>query len=288
MLHPVVDRDANVADLPQLGPRPLVALQRLGEGAAPADRPHGVRERLADRPVARGVEGDHLLDARGFPSLDIEGENLVDIVLHAVQAAAGPGNATLVVDTGAGRIGDVDAGLAGANLQPDDVGVGVLGEAGAGGVGGDRVEMTALQLAVAGHAPVQDAPIERGHDLHPAGPVLGRDPPLHPRPVLVGHTDETVGLQPRQPARPVAEAEVAAKHGATQIKLVPVGEQLDGVHPDGFLTLDAKLQQEPVGEIYEILVQDGNPGHDRGLPVVAAVDVGTRVMHVLVGLGPGK
>src|SRR5215218_4789973 len=112
-LNPVVFGDAYVADGPQLAPGSGVTFEGLGERLVTVDRLYGVGQRLAYGMVARGVEGDHLLDAHGDPLFDLEGEHLVYIVLHLVEAAVHTDHLVLPIDPGAGGLGDTYARLAG-------------------------------------------------------------------------------------------------------------------------------------------------------------------------------
>jgi hypothetical protein len=234
-LDPGVFRNPHVANFPQLVPRAGVMLEGLGERRVTADVLAGVDQRLVYGSVARGVEGDHLLDAYGLFLFDIKGEHLVYVVLHLVEAAIHIEISSLGVDAGAGRLGDVDARLAGSRLESDDLG--------AEGPGRDRVEVAAFEALVTGDALVRDPAVESGDHLHPPRPVLRSDGPLHRRLVHVGHAHEAPRLERRLAPRPVTEPLVTLEQSVTRVVLLPVGEDLDVVYPYGLFPLDPQLQE---------------------------------------------
>ncbi len=145
--------------------------------------------------------------------------------------------------------------------------------------------MAALQLAVARDVAVDDAAVQRRDDLDRARPVLGCQRPLDRRLVGVRHAREAPAVQRRLAAAAVAKAQPPDDHRQADVVLVRVVEQLDVVEADRVLVLDLELQDEPVGEVDEILVEDRPPAHDRRLAVVQAVGVGAGVMD-LVGVLP--
>ena len=152
-LDPIVFRDPHVAELPELVPRPRVALEGLLERPVPANGLPGVDQRLVYGGVARGVERDHLLHVHRLLLPDLEGEHLVDVVLHLVEAAIRVEPCPVAVDAGAGRLGDVEVRLSRSHLQGDNLG--------AERPRGHRVEVSPFQLSVTGHAPVRDPTVER-------------------------------------------------------------------------------------------------------------------------------
>jgi hypothetical protein len=276
-LDPVVSGDSHVAEIPQFIPRPRVMLEGFGVRPVAAHGLASIDQRLVDGGVARGIEGYHLLDAHRLLLLDPEGVHLVNVVLHLVEAAVGAELLVPPVDAGAGRLGDVDARLAGPGLQGDDLG--------AERPGGDRVEVPPFELPVTDDTPVRDPAVQRRYHLHIARPVLRRDGPLHGRLVHVSHADVAARLERGLAACPVAYPQATLELGVAHVVFVAVGEELDVFSPEGLLTFYAQLEQEPVREVDQVLVQDRHPGHDGGLPVEATVGVRARIAHS-VGLGP--
>ncbi len=277
VLHALVAGQEHVAGAPQLVPRPAVALQRLGEVGIAPDGLAGVRQRLVDRAVARGVQRDELLDADGLALAHVEAEHLLDVVLRLKQLAPDVELLGVSEHARAGGLGDVDVRLARLDVQRDDLG--------AERTRRDGVEVAALEVAVARDAAVGDAAVERGDDLDAARPVLRRQPPLDRGLVGVRHAHEAPAAQGRLAPAAVAEAQRPADHGDADVVLVAVLEQLDVADADRVLALDAQLQHEPVGKVDEVLVEDRPAAHDRRLAVVEPVGVRARVVDV-VGVLP--
>ena len=84
-LHALVSRHPHVAYPPQLVPCRGVALERSGEVGVAGRRLGRLDQRVADRRIPRRVERHHLLDPRRRALLHVEGEDLLDIVLHLIQ-----------------------------------------------------------------------------------------------------------------------------------------------------------------------------------------------------------
>ena len=101
----------------------------------------------------------------------------------------------------------------------------------------------------------------------------------------VGHADEPAAGQRCLPTGPVTKAKGPPDRGAADVELVTVAEQFDVGEPDRVLTFDAQLQDEPVRQVDEVFVEDGQAAKDRGLAVVAAVRVRSRVVDA-VGVFP--
>src|SRR5215213_6095340 len=134
-LNPVVFGDAHVADRPQLAPGSGVTFEGLGE-------------RLVYGMVARGVQGDHLLDAHGSFLLDLKSQYLVDVILHLVDAAVHTDHLVLPIDPGSGGLGNIYVRLAGLHPERDDVGTHRAGQL--------RLQVPAFELPVAGDAPLRN------------------------------------------------------------------------------------------------------------------------------------
>ena len=146
------------------------------------------------------------------------------------------------------------------------------------GAGGDRVEVAALELAVARDHLVGHPPVERGDHLHATRPILRGEDPLDAALVAVGHAHEPTTLQGRLTAREVPEAQLASHQRMPDVVVVPVGQELHVVEPDRVRALDAQFQHEPVGQVDQVLVVHRATTQDRGLAVEAAVGVGARVV----------
>ena len=144
-LDPVIVRYLHVARVPQFVPGTRVPPESLLERAAATGRRSGVSQRFVYGTVARGVEGDHLLDPDGRFLLDLEVQDLMDVVLHLKQATVHVQLAVLTIDLRAGRLGHVDPGLAGTDLQGDNLR--------AERPGGDGIQVPALRVARNGRRP---------------------------------------------------------------------------------------------------------------------------------------
>ena len=184
-----VARKADVADLPELLPRPRVTGEGLVERGIARDALDRVRQRLVDRAIPRRVQGRQLLHAHRLALLHVELEDLLDVVL-GLDGVAGDGELLRpAIDAGPRRHRHLDARMTGSRLQRDDVRTGDPGAL--------RIEVTSLELPVAGDALVEDPPVERRDDLDRARPVLGREVPGERRLVHAVHADEAPALQPR-------------------------------------------------------------------------------------------
>src|SRR3954451_15343752 len=145
--------------------------------------------------------------------------------------------------------------------------------------------MAPLELSVPGDPTVDDAAVDRRHDLDAARPVLGGDRPLDAGVMDVRHADEAAAPQLGHTTAAIAKAQGPHGDRAPDVDLVAVRKQLDVVEPDGVFALDTELEYEPVGEVDKILVEDGQSAEHRRLAVVDTVYVGTRVVDV-VGVLP--
>ena len=177
----------------------------------------------------------------------------------------------------AGRLADVQIRLPGLGLQRDDLGP--------ERPRGDRAQVAAFQLLVARDAAIPHPAVDRRDHLDAPRPVLRDERPLDPCVVCVGHADEPAALQCRLPAAAIAEAKVADDGRVPDVELVAVVEQLDVGEPDRVLALDAQLEDQPVRQVDEILVEHGQAAEDRRLAVVASVYVGAGIVHT-VGVLP--
>jgi len=273
----LISGHAAVARPPQFFPGCVVAVERRREVTVAGRRPGRLDQRVADRRVSRRVEGDHLLDPRRLALAHVEGQDLLDVVLHLVERPAGRQRLAAAEDARAGRLADVEIRLPGLGLQRDDLRTGRPRRNG--------VQMTSFEFPVAGHAVVTHPAIERGDDLDLPRPVARDEGPLDTGVMLIGHADEPAAGQRRLPAGAVTKAEVPKDGRVPDVIFVAVGKQLDVIDRHRFLAFDAQLEDQPVRQVDEILVQDRQAAHHRGLAVVAAVRVGARVVHA-VGVCP--
>src|SRR5512132_4694361 len=185
----------------------------------------GACGRIADRTITGGEKGRHLLDANRFTFANVEGQRLLDVVVHLVQRALDVDRFAAFVDTGTRALAYVDVGLPGSYLQRDDLWPECPRR--------DGIHVPPHQLAVPGDATVGHTAIDRRDQLYAAGPVLGRKRPLDPRLVRVGHADKATASQRGQAAVAVEEPQLAKEDRVPDIKRVAVGEELDVVEPHG-------------------------------------------------------
>src|SRR5690242_17422888 len=97
----------------------------------------------------------------------------------------------------------------------------------------------------------------------------------------VGHADEAATVQRRLMALLITEREVAADGREPDVKLVAVTEQIYVGEPDHVAALDAQLEDQPVRQVDEILVEHGQAAQDRRLAVVTAVRIGAGIVHTV-------
>src|SRR5262249_41338015 len=119
----------------------------------------------------------------------------------------------------------------------------------------------------------------------PARPVPRDERPLGPRGVNVSHADEPAAFQRCLPATGITKPELADEGHVPDVEFMPVAEQRDIGEPDRVLALDPQHEDQPVRQVDEVLVEHGLAAQDRCLTVVAAVRVGTRIVHA-VGVLP--
>ena len=79
----------------------------------------------------------------------------------------------------------------------------------------------------------------------------------------------------------ITEREVAAHGREPDVKLVAVTEQIHVGEPDHVPALDAQLEDQPVRQVDEILVEHGQAAQDRRLAVVTAVRIGAGIVHAV-------
>jgi len=151
--------------------------------------------------------------------------------------------------------------------------------------GGNGVQVTAFELLVAGHAAVAHPGVERGDYLDVPGPVLRDEGPLDPGVMHVCHADEPAACQRRLPAAAVTKAEVPNNGRVPDVVFVTVVKQLDTIKRYRILAFDAQLEDQPVRQVDQILVEDRQAAHHRRLAVVASVRIRARVVHA-VGVFP--
>src|SRR5260221_9732321 len=158
-VQPLAAEAAAELDLAQPGPAFAAAGALLVNEIGQA---FGVAE-MASSPAMGSCDG-HLLDPHRGPLPDVEPEHLLDVVLHLVQTALDAKGSAAVEDAGARRLTDVQVRLPRLDLQRDHLGP--------ERPRAHRIQVPALELPIACHAVVGDAPVERGDDLNAARPVL--------------------------------------------------------------------------------------------------------------------
>ena len=141
--------------------------------------------------------------------------------------------------------------------------------------------MLVVELAVQLRARVDDAPVDRRTHRDACRPVVGGQRQFQRAQVHVAHRDQAPLLERTAPPLAVLEAYAPQQHAAPQIELLAVRQELDGSRIEPVLLGDAKLEREPVGEIDEILVLDHAAGDVGAQPIVAAGEVGPRIVNAI-------
>ena len=107
-LHLWVVGQRDVAHVPQLPPRMVMTVKRFTEGRVSARALTRVQQRLLDPAIARGIHRDHLLYPRRLPLLHVEGESLLNVILHLIRAALNPQLVRTLINARTRGLGDVD------------------------------------------------------------------------------------------------------------------------------------------------------------------------------------
>ena len=251
----------------------------------------GVAAGLADAVVARGEDGDDLLDGRRLALRELDLELVRDHALVAAQPPLGrraPGRRACVArggtrrralaaneDSRPRRLGDAHVRLHRLDARQQGLAVGLLQA--------EHVEVPARELPVPRDTPVRHRRVDAGAHAQTARPVLGDDRRLQGGEVGEGHVHEAALDAARRAALAVAEAGAAREDPAAQVELLPVVEQLDRGHVEPGSVADRQLQHEPVRDVDDGFVHDRLAGD---LGVEAIVDsggVGAGVVHVVGG-----
>jgi hypothetical protein len=227
---------------------------------------------LADREVARRVDGDHLFDPQRLPLRDAHVQALRDASGDPIALACHLQGAARREDARARRLRHPHPRLVGGDGEVHRV-VAVVAAA-------EHVQVLGGERPVALDVLVAHGAVELGPNLDLARPVERRQGPLDGRQVGLRHVHEPAAHERRLPALPVAEPERALEHAAPHVQPAAELAQLHAVgcepvsipHPEG--------QRQPVGPVHQVFVLDDAAG-DLGLqPVVTARQVGARVVRI--------
>jgi hypothetical protein len=231
---------------------------------------------LGDRAVARGVEGDDLLDGRRAPLLQLEGELVGDEPRLLHQPPLGLDRSAVAQQPGAGRQRDPHVRLGGLDLQVNRllVDLGLV----------QHRQMAGAQVAVALDAGVDHPAVQPGADRQGPRPVLRREGGLKPGEMLVLHAHQSVLDHAGTPTLGVPPPQPPDERPAVQVQLQPVVEDVGLLDVEPRPAGDPEGQGEPVGDVDQVLVHDLAPGDLGDQPVVEAGDVGPRIVDP-VGLG---
>ncbi len=123
---------------------------------------------------------------------------------------------------------------------------------------GDRIEVPAFELPVAGDSSVRDPSVQCRHHLDAARPVLRRDRPLDAG-LHACHAHEAPAPESRLAAGSIPEVESACHGRVADVELVAVGDKLDVAETDRFLALDPQLLAGHCRRADQVLVQTGRP-----------------------------
>ena len=212
--------------------------------------------------------------------MHVEGQDLLDVVLHLVERPPGVQPLITTEHLRAGRLADVQVRLPGLGLQRDDLRPESPQR--------DGVQVAAFKLPVPCHAAIAHPAVECRDHLDPSRPVLRNERPLDPGVVRVGHADEPAAAQRCLPAAAITKAEMADEGRVPDVKLVTVAQQLHIGEPDRVLALDPQAKDQPVRQVDEVLVEHGQATQDRRLAVIASVHVGTGIVHTIGVLPFGR
>lgn len=253
---------------PQLVPGRQMGFEQFVEGGRrghPVDR--GV-QRVADRRVAGGVQGDGLVDGDAAAGKQAEAHALAHTwCLVPVGDRC--------VGAQSGRHADADGGGAGRAVQPHRV-----------RFDGSRAhpgQVTAVQVPVARDPGVGDPAVQRRLDVEVSGEALGRELGAQRRQMGVCHVHETLLPHRQHPALAERVARAALQQSRGQVQHLNVLQHLRGVGAEPSLPGEAEAERQPVRDVDHVLVPHPSTCHVRGELVVAAGHVGTGVVHVVRG-----
>ena len=141
--------------------------------------------------------------------------------------------------------------------------------------------MAVRELAVARDACVDDRAIELRADVQRTAPVLGRDAVIDGGEVGSGHADDTAGLHRRHAAVRVPHAEAPEEQPVAEVQFLAIGEDLHVREVEPFAVPGPERERQPVGQVDQVFVDDRAPGHLAGEAVVAAGQIGARVVDAI-------
>ena len=85
-----------------------MTLERFTEGRIPARALTRVQQRLLDPAIARGIQRHHLLHPCRLLLLHVEGESLLDVILHLIRATLDRQLIRTPIDARTRGLGDLD------------------------------------------------------------------------------------------------------------------------------------------------------------------------------------
>ncbi len=135
-----------------------------------------------------------------------------------------------------------------------------------------------VEPPVSGDAGVRDDPVQARADLQRPGPVLRRESALQGHQVRPRLAGETPLRQPGPAPLPVHHQGGAGQHTPAQIQLQGLLGRRTGEPVAAGRT---ERQRQPVRAVDQVLVGDGPARHGGGGTVVAAGQVGARVVHAV-------
>ncbi len=195
---------------------------------------------------------------------------LGDVTLLRPRLALGDEGIALPEKPRAGGFGEPEPRLVGLHYQEHAV----LAERG----GLDGRQMLAVQLAIPCDAGVDDPAVERGHDLHLAGPVQRPDRHFEGREMRPAHVHQAAAFDRRFTARLVADGEAAGENTVAQVELLPEVDRFVPLQIEPVAIGGAKRQRQPVGEVDQVLVLDHLAGNIGLQPVVSTGEIGAGIV----------
>ncbi len=260
-----------VETLPQLGPGQRVPIEQVVEVSRVLQVRDHCLGRLGQRPVASGVQRDHLLQRHRLTSGDGYGHLLLNQTRLGTHLPLDLTALPRTTDPSPGCDGDPDPRLARLDRQHHGVGTGEPLIAGQ--------EVIAGQFPVAVHAGILHGAVNARANAQHSRPVLGDDRGLQTGQMRLRHVDEPPLGQPREPSARVTEAKPPGQQSAPQVQLLALGQHLHLVKVEPVTVIDRDRDRKPVGQVHHGLVVHALPGDLVSQPVPAAGDVGARVVN---------
>jgi hypothetical protein len=228
---------------------------------------------FGDGMISRGVKRGQLLQHKRRALLEVDPQFLPDVSRSLNHPTPHIDRFSVEERARSRRLRGMNIRLTGAHQQV----YAVLADDPAG----HWLQVFVVEFAIELRARVYDATVNRRTHRDASGPVVGGQRHFQRAHMHVRHRDQAPLAEGAAPPLSVLEADAAQQHAVPKIKFLAVGQDCDRSRIEPVLVGDAPPECEPVGEIDEILVLNHPAGDVGTQPVVAAGEVGPRIVDVI-------